>query len=44
MGQKLKEKATHIKELYKHKGRDATGSDSTEKILFTLTDSAVVEA
>ena len=43
MGQKLKEQATHIKELYKHKERDATGSNSTEKILFTLTDSAVVE-
>ena len=43
MGQKLKEQATHLKELYKHKERDETGSDSTEKILFTLTDSAVVE-
>lgn len=43
MEQTLKEQATHLKELYKHKGRDETGSDSTEKILFTLTDSDVVE-
>ena len=42
--QKLKEEITQKKELFKHAmDIEITGSDSTEKKLFSHTDSATVE-
>jgi len=42
---KLKEEITHKKELFKHvMDTEITGSDLTEKKLFSHTDSAIVEA
>ena len=44
IGQKLKEQIMHIKELCKHMEIEITGSDLTEKKLFSCSDSTVVEA
>ena len=42
---KLKEQMiAHIKELYTHMEIEITGSDLTEKNLFSCTDPAVIEA